>query len=332
MSIRPALDAMSYVTAYLPVAQGVAVHAALTAAAAASRAGGDARSKGQLMADTFVERVTGQAAAQAVPVEVQVVMTDRALITGAFGSGDETPAQVPGYGSVPARWARALADRGDEVAARVWLRRLYTHPEDGTLVAMDSTRRLFDGGLRRFLVARDGTCQTPWCDAPVRLDHVVDHASGGPTSAHNGQGACVRCNHTKQNPGWRARPEPAPPPGAWRAHTVVTITPTGHRYVSTLRPCCPVKSSSSPVLSSDISRHFSRRDAYSRGASSSLAPVHLRHGDDGHGGRYRRASRPLAPPRSSPLEPECAEESHGFVPRPQGVLGSASPSCRAMPA
>ncbi|HEY8308308.1 MAG TPA: HNH endonuclease [Lapillicoccus sp.] len=45
------------------------------------------------------------------------------------------------------------------------------------------------------------------------LDHVVDHAQGGPASVANGQGLCVRCHHTKQQPGWRARPEPAPPPG-----------------------------------------------------------------------------------------------------------------------
>ncbi len=255
VSIRPAPDTMSYVTAYLPVAQGVAVHAALTAAAAASRAGGDDRSKGQLMADLLVQRVTGQSTAAAVPVEVQVVITDRALLTGAFGTGDDTPAQVPGYGTVPARWARELVAHSDgEAAARVWLRRLYTHPDDGTLVAMDSTRRLFGGGLRRFLVARDGTCQTPWCDAPVRhLDHVVDHASGGPTSAHNGQGACERCNHTKQQPGWCARPEPAPPPGAWRAHTVVTITPTGHRYASTAPPVLPGEP---PHGSSPLERHL----------------------------------------------------------------------------
>jgi len=208
------------------------VHAVLTAAAAASRAGGDGRSKGQLMADLLVERVTGQATADAVPVEVQVVITDRALL-----SNDTTPAQIPGYGTVPAGWARDLISQTPEA---VWLRRLYTHPDDGTLVSMDSTRRLFDGGLRRFLVARDGTCQTPWCDAPVRhLDHVVDHAAGGPTNAHNGQGTCERCNHTKQQPGWRARPEPAPTPRAWRAHTVVTVTPTGHRYASTAPPVLP---------------------------------------------------------------------------------------------
>jgi hypothetical protein len=249
VTIRPAPDTMAYVTALLPVAQAVAAHAALTVAADAARAAGDERGKGQVMADTFVTRVTGQATAQAVPVEVQLVMTDRALL-----AGDDTPAQLPGYGTVPAEWARALLTPPDPTGAEtdpggaVWLRRLYTHPGTGALVAMDSTRRTFDGGLRRYLLTRDGgVCRTPWCDAPARhVDHVHDHAEGGPTSADNGQGLCVRCNHTKQLPGWFARAI-APPgrardrgvrnPG--RRHTVETTTPTGHRYTSTSPPLLP---------------------------------------------------------------------------------------------
>ena len=103
---------------------------------------------------------------------------------------------------------------------------------------MDSERRLFDGGLRRSLLARDGTCRTPWCDAPVRhVDHVVDHAFGGPTNAENGQGLCVRCNHAKQAAGWRAEADGGRGgPHRWRPHTVVTTTPTGHRYPSTAPP------------------------------------------------------------------------------------------------
>ncbi len=239
---------MCYLTAYLPVAQGVAVHAALTVAAATARAAGDERGKGQVMADTLVERVTGQASAEAVPVEVQVVITDRALFTGALGSGpiDQAPAQIPGYGTVPAAFARDLIrpvdpgvpSRDDVTAATVWLRRLYTHPDDGTLVATESTRRTFTGGLRRLLIARDGTCTTPWCDAPIaHLDHVVPHADGGPTTAHNGRGLCARCNYTQEHPGWRARPETAPP-HRWR-HTIVTTTPTGHRYTSNAPPVFP---------------------------------------------------------------------------------------------
>ena len=237
VSLRPAPDTMAYLTALLPVAEGVAVLAALTKAADSARAAGDARGKGQVMADTLVTRATGQETASGVPVEVQLVMTDRALLAAA---GD--PAQVPGYGTVPASWARRLLglSTADPVEttqterARTWLRRLYTHPDDGTLVTMDSTRRVFDGTLRAYLIARDGTCRTPWCDAPIRhLDHVEGFATGGPTSAANAQGLCVRCNLVKELSGWRA--QAVSPPGRHR-HTVEVTTPTGHTYRSTAPP------------------------------------------------------------------------------------------------
>src|SRR5512144_321354 len=74
VTLRPAPDTMTYLTALLPVAQGVAVYGALTAAAGQAQGAADARGRGQLMADTLVERVTGQATAAAVPIEIQLVM------------------------------------------------------------------------------------------------------------------------------------------------------------------------------------------------------------------------------------------------------------------
>jgi hypothetical protein len=53
VTLRPAPDTMCWLTALLPAAQGVGVLKALTLAADAARAGGDARSKGQVMADTL---------------------------------------------------------------------------------------------------------------------------------------------------------------------------------------------------------------------------------------------------------------------------------------
>ena len=58
VSCRPAPDLMTYVTALLPVSWGVAVFAALTRHAATAKAIGDPRSRGQLMADEFVHRIT----------------------------------------------------------------------------------------------------------------------------------------------------------------------------------------------------------------------------------------------------------------------------------
>lgn len=246
VSVRPAPDTMSYVTGLLPVAQGVAVYAALTRHAESRRAAGDPRSRGQIMADTFVERLTGQAQAPAVPVEIQLVMTDRTL----FGV-DDSPGRIVGHGPVPAALARALAGlssspgidpsraagRGAGSAARddaaageaaVWLRRLFRNPVTGDLVAMDSRRREFPQGLRHFFTVRDDICRTPWCDAPIRhADHVVRAADGGETSAANGQGLCEACNQAKEALGWLAWT-----PSRQRAGPVTRRTPTGHRYTS----------------------------------------------------------------------------------------------------
>ena len=219
VSLRPAPDTMTYLSGFLPVAQGVACWASLRRHADSCRAQGDQRSRGQIMADTLVERLTGQATAGAVSVEVGVVMTEATLL----GTG-HTPARITGYGPVPASLARQIV----RDAATVWLRRLYTRPADGSLVAMDSRRRGFAGELRRFLVVRDELCRTPWCEAPVRhLDHVTAVAADGTTSAENGQGLCEACNYIKEAAGWTSRRLDGD------RHTVEILTPTGHRYTST---------------------------------------------------------------------------------------------------
>ena len=218
VGLRPAPDAMCRLSALLPVAQGVAAYATLARAADRLRGAGDRRGRGQLMADTLVERITGQAEALDVPVEVNLVMTDTALVDG----DSREPAVLLGYGPIPSEVARGLVRRpGDQVPR--WLRRLYTRPDAGDLVSMDSRRRLFTPAQRHFLLLRDQVCRTPWCDAPIRhVDHVVPAEEGGPTNLANGQGLCESCNYVKQAQGWRTVPV--------ATDTVEIRTPTGHRY------------------------------------------------------------------------------------------------------
>ena len=125
-------------------------------------------------------------------------------------------------------------DSGDTAGGRdltVWLRRLYTAPGTGDLTAMDSRARLFPPGLRRFIHARDDTCRTPYCDAPIRhFDHIIPWHHNGTTTRNNGAGLCEACNHTKELPGWTSRPRPGP------RHTLDVTTPTGHTYHSTAPP------------------------------------------------------------------------------------------------
>ncbi|MGV9801403.1 DUF222 domain-containing protein [Mycobacterium sp. NPDC003449] len=223
--IRPAPDTMTYVTVLLPVAQGVAVYAALKRAADTIF---DGRSRAQVMADTLVQRVTGRPAEQPVPVSLNLVMADTTL-----AGDDDAPAWLAGYGPVPAGFARTLT--GDAVrdkATKATLRRLYRHPRSGQLVAMESRSRIFPKGLARVLDLRDQTCRTPYCDAPIRHhDHAVPKRRGGPTSARNGLGECEACNYAKEAPGWSVRTSEID-----GTHTADFTTPTNAVYRSTAPP------------------------------------------------------------------------------------------------
>ncbi|WP_067433007.1 DUF222 domain-containing protein [Nocardioides jensenii] len=129
VTIRPTPNTMTCVTGLLPVAQGVSVFANLKASAEAIKAKGDLRSVSQLMADLFVERLTGQTKAELVPVEVGLVMTPDTLLGFSDRSarmGDGTP--------VPAQSARDLANQPD---APVWLRRIFTDPVTGVATDRD---------------------------------------------------------------------------------------------------------------------------------------------------------------------------------------------------
>ncbi|OAT67162.1 HNH endonuclease [Mycobacteroides immunogenum] len=225
VSIRPAPDTMTYLTALLPMKQGVAVYAALKRAADTSM--DPVRGQGQIMADTLVERVTGVSVAEAVPIGVNITISDEALL----GAGDE-PATVAGHGPVPAAVARRLISGAVSSGAKVLTRRLYRRCGTGALVGVESRSRLFPKGLAELIDLRDQTCRTPYCDAPIRHhDHVVASARGGATSLDNGQGLCERCNYVKEAPGWNA----VPVPGTDR-HTVEITTPTGTVYRSTAPP------------------------------------------------------------------------------------------------
>ncbi|ORV91582.1 HNH endonuclease [Mycobacterium interjectum] len=226
VTIRPAPDTMTWVTALLPVARGVAVYAALKRAADTTF---DGRTRGQVMADTLLERVTGRPAEVAQPIAVNLVISDETLL-----GHDDTAAVVDGYGPIPAAVARHLVrDAAIDARSRATLRRLYRHPGSGSLVAMESRSRCFPKGLARFIGLRDQRCRTPYCDAPIRHhDHARPHHRGGATSAANGLGMCERCNYAKEAPGWRV----AASVDEMGRHTAEFTTPTGMRYRSGAPP------------------------------------------------------------------------------------------------
>ncbi|NPC43856.1 HNH endonuclease [Nocardioides sp. zg-1230] len=211
-------DGTGQLIATLPLEVLAAVRAALDTAAATARTEGDARTAGQVRADTLAARITGdETVTEPVPVRVNLVIGVESLL----GEGTE-PGLVLGEGFLPAALCTAWVRRAS-AAAKATLRRLFVTPADRALVAMESTSRRFDGLLAELLDLRDGgTCRTTGCNAPIRHhDHVTRVAEGGPTEAGNGQGLCERCNYLKESPGWTSW---VADPGDTRLHEVHGVT------------------------------------------------------------------------------------------------------------
>lgn len=233
VTLRPAPDTMSVLSGLLPVEQGVACIAALRHHADAAIAAGDTRSRDQIQADALVERLTGQAQAGDVNVEVGITMPVEALVD----PDCDAPAELVGHGPLPSGIVRDLLAN---TQGRRWWRRLFTRPgavnAQNPLIGGDPRRRRFDGVLAHLVGMRDdGRCRDPFCDAPLRhTDHITQARAGGPTSFTNGRGVCVRGNLVREMPGWDVE---LIHDGLGREpHTVRTTTPTGHTYLSRAGP------------------------------------------------------------------------------------------------
>ena len=214
VTLRQGEDGMTWLTARLPVEQGVACAAALEKAYHRIQADPAplTRTRGQVMADTLVERVTGQVTAEHVNIEVQVVVPVEALVD----PGSPLPAEIPGHGPIPMSTLASMRGR------KRW-RRLLT--SNGIVIGGDSKRRKFTRFLDMLIRARDRyRCTEPYCDAPIRqIDHIIRVEDGGDTEFWQGRGVCEFHNYVRELPNWTvARTEAG----------VETTTPTGHRYLS----------------------------------------------------------------------------------------------------
>jgi hypothetical protein len=245
--VRLAADGMADLVAHLPAEQAAACFGALHRAVTEHYVTADTvtRSRGQILADTLVERVTGQATAGDVNVEVQVVVPVESLLD----PDNPLPAQIAGHGPVPARIARELLTT---TAGKKTLRRLVTR--DGIVIGGDSRRRAFDGVLETFIRARDGNrCTAPYCDAPIRhIDHKERWADGGRTTFTNGGGLCEFHNHARE-PLERARASGRP-----RRPQPTSVRPAAGPRPRDSRPAACARSGSARAVSSSRQREGTR--------------------------------------------------------------------------
>lgn len=211
VTIRPGEHGMAHISASLPGLDAARIRKGLSLAAEKARAHGDRRGHAQIMADLLADSVLGRGEGiDPGGLDIGVIITDRSLLAPTHADA----ATIEGYGAVPyehireaLRTAMAPAEDDDhpEHDLGVTLRRLYTHPTSGELVAAESRGRHFPEEMARFVLWSHGTCRGPYCDADIRqTDHVVPASHGGRTTLVNANGLCAQCNQ-KEQAGYMAR-------------------------------------------------------------------------------------------------------------------------------
>ena len=136
----------------------------------------------------------------------------------------ENPAELSGYGPIPASIARALAADGK------W-RKFITDPGSGNLLDCGRESYLPPQPLVDFLTARDRICRFPGCSQPARvgdIDHAKSWETGGETTQGNLGFLCRRHHRLKTHGGWKLESN--------RDGSCTWTSPVGKKYFVPSRP------------------------------------------------------------------------------------------------
>ncbi|WP_431070881.1 DUF222 domain-containing protein [Microbacterium phyllosphaerae] len=80
--------------------------------------------------------------------------------------------------------------------------------DEGRIIGITTTDRVFSVHQRRAIVARDKECLIPGCHVPAswcEIHHVTEHARGGPTHTDNGVPLCWWHHRSLGTSGWEIR-------------------------------------------------------------------------------------------------------------------------------
>nr|WP_314844456.1 DUF222 domain-containing protein [uncultured Microbacterium sp.] len=94
--------------------------------------------------------------------------------------------------------------------------------DEGRIIGINTTDRVFTVHQRRAIIARDKECLIPGCHVPAswcEIHHVTEHARGGPTHTDNGVPLCWWHHRSLDSSGWEIRMNAGIPqvrgPGWW---------------------------------------------------------------------------------------------------------------------
>jgi hypothetical protein len=139
-----------------------------------------------------------------------------------LGLTDE-PANLDGYGPVPASMARKLVTDGASSFYRVLV-----DPRDGAPLEIGRTSYRLTKAMKKALQLRDGKCTFPGCNNHS-LDNDTDHLTawhhGGNTGISNLAQLCPKHHRLKHNSPWEPTPATHNEPPGWTSPTGRTTNP-----------------------------------------------------------------------------------------------------------
>ncbi|MGK3949597.1 DUF222 domain-containing protein [Microbacterium sp. K2] len=125
-----------------------------------------------------------------------------------------------GRASVSGAWGQLPLSVASHVGCSGTIQRVVF--DEGRIIGITSTDRVFTVHQRRAIIARDKECLIPGCHVPAswcEIHHVTEHARGGPTHTNNGVPLCWWHHRSLGTSGWEIRMNDGVPqvrgPGWW---------------------------------------------------------------------------------------------------------------------
>ncbi len=200
VSLSPEADGMAVIVGQLEAADAMVVWEGLTATARKLRDPGQRRSLDYWRAQALIGWASAALADPDLPATQGKARRSVAVVIDLptlLGLADH-PAELAGYGPIPASVARALTT---DAEWQRWVR----DPVSGHLLDVGRTSYRPSQPMREYVIARDGRCTFPGCSLPAwrcDLDHEVGWADGGATASANLQALCRRHHSAKTSGRW----------------------------------------------------------------------------------------------------------------------------------
>ncbi|QHC60130.1 HNH endonuclease signature motif containing protein [Rathayibacter sp. VKM Ac-2760] len=236
--VTPDVDGMATLCLHGPAPTVTGAYERLRRIARTLRDEGDPRTLQQLSADAAIDLLcdgdiagtTPDAEHRPDPTFVPGIRAEvRLTLAASTAVGlDDAPADLDGYGPVPAEIAREL------IRTAASFTRVLTDPDTGAVVSVGRTWRVPPPQMRLHLQLRDQTCRFPGCTRSAsssEADHSIEWRNGGETSLENLVSLCTSHHHVRHGDQWSYDRDDEDGSITW-------TTPTGRR-ISTRPPPLP---------------------------------------------------------------------------------------------